>query len=114
LASAFIALPNRRQFPDYYELIKHPMSLALIQERLGKTGKATSEHTPASGTGNGLKLKLKLPGANVGTGSTTVTMGQGVVPVDDKYEGYRDLEDVRRDFDLIWGNAKRCKSLTSF
>nr|XP_018259645.1 uncharacterized protein I303_07713 [Kwoniella dejecticola CBS 10117]OBR81803.1 hypothetical protein I303_07713 [Kwoniella dejecticola CBS 10117] len=34
LAHPFIKLPNKRAFPDYYETIKHPLSLEIVQQRL--------------------------------------------------------------------------------
>ncbi|KAL1410050.1 hypothetical protein Q8F55_004052 [Vanrija albida] len=34
LAQPFIKLPNKRQFPDYYETIKHPFSLEQVKDKL--------------------------------------------------------------------------------
>jgi hypothetical protein len=112
LASEFIGLPNRRQFPDYYNLIKHPMSLSVMQEKLAKTGRTGGEAIPPASTGGGLKLKLKIGGAGATPGTPIAQQagsGQSLKLGDDKYEGYRDLDEVKRDFDLIWGNAKRCE-----
>ncbi|OCF31781.1 hypothetical protein I316_06588 [Kwoniella heveanensis BCC8398] len=34
MAHPFIKLPNKRAFPDYYETIKHPMSLEMVHAKL--------------------------------------------------------------------------------
>ncbi|ODN99502.1 hypothetical protein L198_03346 [Cryptococcus wingfieldii CBS 7118] len=36
MAEPFVKLPPKRQFPDYYETIKHPMSLEIVKQRLDK------------------------------------------------------------------------------
>lgn len=88
------------------------MSLAVMQEKLAKTGKTGGEAGLPASTGGGLKLKLKIGGASASAGGpASHQTGNGQVSgvADDKYEGYRDLDEVKRDFDLIWGNAKRCE-----
>jgi len=88
------------------------MSLSAMQEKLAKTGKTGVEAGLPASTGGGLKLKLKIGGASASAGvpaSQQTGNGQVLGLADDKYEGYRDLDEVKRDFDLIWGNAKRCE-----
>ncbi|WWD20660.1 hypothetical protein CI109_105136 [Kwoniella shandongensis] len=34
MSQPFIKLPNKRSFPDYYETIKHPMSLEIVHQKL--------------------------------------------------------------------------------
>ena len=34
LAQAFVELPSKDEYPDYYELIKKPMDLRMILERI--------------------------------------------------------------------------------
>ncbi|WVQ70702.1 hypothetical protein IAR50_000224 [Cryptococcus sp. DSM 104548] len=36
MAEPFVKLPPKRQFPDYYDTIKHPMSLEIVKQRLDK------------------------------------------------------------------------------
>ncbi|GMK54604.1 hypothetical protein CspeluHIS016_0111900 [Cutaneotrichosporon spelunceum] len=38
MAEPFVRLPNKRQFPDYYETIKNPMSLEIIYQKLNAGG----------------------------------------------------------------------------
>ncbi|BEI81463.1 hypothetical protein CcaverHIS002_0206230 [Cutaneotrichosporon cavernicola] len=38
MAEPFVKLPNKRQFPDYYETIKNPMSLEIIHQKLNAGG----------------------------------------------------------------------------
>lgn len=100
------------------------MSLTDIKEKLFKTcysgaPSALTDAVPNSTTPQdqqgpgGLKVKLKLNvngHANSVNGQNGAT-GAGVEVTNDgeKYDGYRDLDEVKRDFDLIWGNAKRCE-----
>lgn len=100
------------------------MSLSVIEEKLFQTAHLGANGVPSSGTSlatgstathhgsAGLKVKLRLNGPHAATAGTT---GQGVTVQgeEEKYEGYRDLDEVKRDFDLIWGNAKRCESRSS-
>lgn len=34
MSDAFMRLPSKRQYPDYYVMIKKPMSLDIIKEQL--------------------------------------------------------------------------------
>lgn len=127
LASEFIRLPNRRQFADYYILIKHPVSLETIQDKLKHTHpppgyipstqpSSDAQNTAsASGSGAGGKGKIKLKVGAVqhaireheGGGS-----GQGEqvqVQEEEEYGGYRSVDDVKKDFDHLWNNAKKCE-----
>jgi hypothetical protein len=130
LASEFIRLPNKRLFQDYYTLIKHPTSLEIVHDKLRQTfsslsppgiGPSSTSDTPGlnkSSTGNnGTKIKIKLNTFSTSTSSTPApaapnlegasyagTTGEG-----EDYKGYSNIEEVKKDFDLIWSNAKRCE-----
>ena len=41
LSTAFLRLPTREEYPDYYEVIKKPMDMQRIQQRLNGQGYAS-------------------------------------------------------------------------
>lgn len=115
LASEFIRLPNKRQFADYYATIKHPVSLETIHARLELTGASSSAaaevpaSASASGTGNKLRIKLNTSKGTVSTMAEVPPSAKNQASTEEGYRGYKDLDHVKRDFDTMWGNAKRCK-----
>lgn len=73
----------------------------------GTSSNVNTNTNGSAGGAGGLKVKLKL---NHPSATGTPSGGPAAGQQGEVYEGYKDLDEVKRDFDLIWGNAKRCKS----
>lgn len=93
---AFLTLPSKKLFPDYYTEIKEPMSLSEIKFRLEYTPISSSWQPPL-----------------VGRSPKKRADGGWLYDETRSNEGYHTLEEVQRDLHLVWNNAKTCESLTS-
>lgn len=87
VSEMFAVLPSRKDYPDYYILIKQPMALDMIAQKLSMTPTGPDWQPP------------KKRGPKKANDKDTAA-GQG----------YNDVDEVLHDFELVWKNAKKCES----
>lgn len=88
LSGIFSVLPSKKDYADYYILIKQPMALDIIRQKLNVTPTGPDWQPPKRKGPQSKKSPEK-------DGSTQ--------------QGYLNVDEVFGDFELMWNNAKTCE-----